>query len=165
MADTMSAPKGVASAQPVKTGGAGAKSAQPPITKLEAVRQALAKLGNDALPSQMQPYIKKTFGIDMTTDHISTSKGDIARKAREAAEAAHQAAGKKPAAPKTQAAPKAQATTASSTPAPTGTQTPSAHGKGSVGGNILLEDVLTTKELLDRVGAEKLRTLIDGLAK
>jgi hypothetical protein len=32
-------------------------------------------------------------------------------------------------------------------------------------GAILLEDVLTAKELLDRVGADKLRTLIDGLAK
>ena len=162
MAETKSAPQGVASAQPVKTGGAGVKSAQPPITKLEAVRQALAKLGNDALPSQMQPYIKKTFGIDMTTDHISTSKGDIARKARETAEVAQQAAARKLAAPKPQATPKPQAAAASSALAP---KARAASGNGSVDGNILLEDVFTTKELLDRVGPEKLRTLIDGLAK
>jgi hypothetical protein len=50
------------------------------ITKIEAVRKALAHFGKDAKPAQMQPWIKQTFGIDMSTDHISTSKGDILRK-------------------------------------------------------------------------------------
>ena len=40
-----------------------------------------------------------------------------------------------------------------------------AGGKGSCGASILLEDVLTAKLLIDRVGAGPLKTLIDGLAK
>jgi len=47
------------------------------ITKQEAVRRALKAMGRAATPSQMQPYIKENFGIDMSTDHISTSKGII----------------------------------------------------------------------------------------
>ena len=47
------------------------------ITKQEAVRRALKAMGRAATPSQMQPYIKQNFGIDMSTDHISTSKGII----------------------------------------------------------------------------------------
>src|SRR5262245_46840127 len=47
------------------------------ITKQEAVRRALKAMGRAATPSQMQPYIKENFGIEMSTDHISTSKGII----------------------------------------------------------------------------------------
>ena len=50
------------------------------LTKIEAVRQALAKLGKNAKPLELQGYIKKEFGIEMTADHVSTSKGDILRK-------------------------------------------------------------------------------------
>ena len=47
------------------------------ITKQEAVRRALKAMGRAATPSQMQPYIKEKFNIEMSTDHISTSKGII----------------------------------------------------------------------------------------
>lgn len=40
-----------------------------------------------------------------------------------------------------------------------------AGGKGSSGASILLEDVVTAKVRIDRVGAGPLKTLIDGLAK
>ncbi len=50
------------------------------ITKLEAVRRALNAMGRAATPSQMKPYIKENFGIEMTTGHISTSKGSILHK-------------------------------------------------------------------------------------
>jgi hypothetical protein len=104
------------------------------LTKMEAVRRALAKMGRKAKPSALQPYIRTTFGIEMSTDHISTYKGNILNKKA-----------KQPAAP---AAP------ASKPRAPRAS-----------GGSVLLEDVLTAKALLDRIGAERLRVLIDGLAK
>jgi hypothetical protein len=167
MAETKNDPKGAAGAKPAQGGpamaaksgpaptsaGATAKAPKPTITKLEAVKRALAKLGKDATPSQMQPYIKATFGIEMTTDHISTSKGELARRAKKAAEAAQQAASAKKLAP---AMPQSPA--AASAPAMKAAPAKAADGA------ILLADVLTTKELLDRVGADKLRTLIDGLA-
>ena len=119
-----------------KKNGAADKG-QETISKMEAVRRALDKMGPEAKPSEMQPYIKCEFGIEMTTDHISTYKGDILKKKRK------KAAGKTPQAPKALPPVSALAPQAS----------------------ILLEDVLTVKALLDRVGAESLRFLIDGLAK
>src|SRR5262249_54832816 len=47
------------------------------ITKQEAVRRALKAMGRAATPTQMQPYIKEHFGIEMTTDHISVSKSTV----------------------------------------------------------------------------------------
>ena len=117
-----------------KNNGAAGKD-EKKLTKMEAVRRALAKMGRKAKPSALQPYIKTTFGIEMTTDHISTYKGNILNKKK----------AKKSAAP---SAPRAAA------PAPRAS-----------GGSILLEDVLTAKALLDRIGAERLHILIDGLAK
>jgi len=55
-----------------KTNGQVATGAQKPITKMEAVRRAWRALGKDAKPAQMKGFIKNRFGIDMTTDHIST---------------------------------------------------------------------------------------------
>jgi hypothetical protein len=51
------------------------------IHKQEAVRRALSHFGNDAKPSQMQPWIKAQFCIEMSDKHISTAKGEILRKA------------------------------------------------------------------------------------
>jgi hypothetical protein len=156
MAETKTAPKGTAGAKPAQGGPAtgaqaNAKPPEPPISKLEAVRRTMKKLGDSATPSEMKPYIKAKFGHDMTTDHISTSKGDILRKARQAAEAAQlTASGRKPAA--AAAAPSSAKTAA----APTSAK--------AADGAILLEDVLIAKDLLDRVGVDNLRTLIDGLA-
>ena len=50
------------------------------ITKKEAVRRSLKKLGRDALPKDIQKDIKSRFAIDMSTDHISTTKGEIRRE-------------------------------------------------------------------------------------
>jgi hypothetical protein len=38
---------------------------------LDAVRQALARLGNDAKPLAIRQFIKKTFRLDVSTDMIS----------------------------------------------------------------------------------------------
>jgi hypothetical protein len=132
-----------------------AKAPKPKISKMEAVRKTLSSLGREAKPTEMQAYIKKTFGIEMTKDHISNYKGDILRKVAESAggsATAQATSANKPAAPKP-STPAAAVKPASNQPRAAG------------GSSILLEDVLTAKVLLDRVGVEKLRTLIDGLAK
>jgi hypothetical protein len=110
------------------------------ISKQEAVRRALAHFGRDAKPAQMQGWIRQQFGIDMSTDHISTAKGEILRKA------AKKAAPKKAAAPK----PQVQRAAASATPA-----------KAAVP----LADILAVKDLVGRLGAGPLHTLIDAFAK
>jgi hypothetical protein len=135
-----------------------AKATKPMITKMDAVRKALSFLGREAKPTEVQAYLKSTFGIEMTKDHISNYKGDIIRKeAKDAAGSAMPQAAtsaKKPAASK----PSAPAVAVKPTPA-----SKQSHAVG--GSSILLADVLATKVLLDRVGADKLRTLINGLAK
>ena len=51
------------------------------VTKIEAVRRALAELGPDAKPAEIQPWVREEFGVEMSADHISTYKGAILRKA------------------------------------------------------------------------------------
>src|SRR3954453_21014814 len=50
------------------------------ISKGEAVRRALAELGQDAKPAAIQPYVKDKFGLDMTPEHITTCKGTILKQ-------------------------------------------------------------------------------------
>jgi hypothetical protein len=115
------------------------------ISKQEAVRRALGHFGRDAKPAQMQGWIKQQFNLDMTTDHISTAKGEI-RKA-----AAQKAAAKKAAAPKPQVQ-RAAASTAAAKPS---------DGQAAVP----LADILAIKDLVGRLGAGPLHTLIDAFAK
>jgi hypothetical protein len=111
------------------------------ISKQEAVRRALAHFGRDAKPAEMQGWIKQQFGIEMSTDHISTAKGEVLRKA----------GAKKAAAPK----PQVQRAAASTSPAKcTGTDS-----------GIPLADILAVKDLVGRLGAGPLHTLIDAFAR
>jgi hypothetical protein len=103
------------------------------MTKQEAVRRALSELGNDAKPTQIKGFVKERLGIEMTTDHISTAKGDILRKAG----GKGKSVAKKP-------------QVQSAAPAKT---------------DIPLEDILSVRDLVGRLGAEPLRTLIDAFAK
>jgi len=107
-----------------------------PMTKVEAVRQALARLGKKAPPLKIKAYLKNHFQMDVNRDLISKYKGELTHKPA------------KKAAPKQTPAPKKQ-------PAPTGH-----NSKG-----ILLEDIGTARALVQRVGVEKLRTLIDVLTR
>ncbi len=113
------------------------------ISKMEAVRRALAELG-DAKPARMQGWIKERFGIQMTTGHISTYKGDIRRKAGRGkkAPARKPAAGSRPEAQ--QAPPRPAASSADAIP---------------------LDDILYTKALVERHGVRPLHTLIDAFGK
>ena len=134
-----------------------AKKSNGGITKKEAVRKALEALGRDAKPAQLQPYIKQTFGIDMTPGHITTAKGEILRGKGQGAQAKAGAA-PKPQAPATAPEPPARQPAR----APAGA---SGAGGGGGSGRISLEDLQTVKGLLGRVGADTLRTLIDLLAE
>jgi hypothetical protein len=51
------------------------------VTKLESVRQALASLGSDAQPLQIQDFIKSKFGIDMERQRISVNKSILTKEA------------------------------------------------------------------------------------
>ena len=130
---------------------AGATAPTKGIGKMEAVRQALAHFGNDAKPLAMRPWIKQQFGIDMSANHISASRGDIQRKNKKAGKA-------KPAAKKL-AAPKAAAKQPSAKP-PAITQAPRAATAG-----ISLPDIETVQGLVRRVGADQLRALVDLLGQ
>jgi hypothetical protein len=128
------------------------------ITKLEAVRRALEAMGRDATPTQMQPYIKDHFGIEMTTGHISTYKGDILWKKK---------AGKG----KTAKKPSAQGAAASEGEAKEGAgpkavvQQKPAAARGGKEAGIPLDDILYVKGLVGRFGPEQLHTLIDAFAR
>jgi hypothetical protein len=117
------------------------------ISKQEAVRRALAHFGNDAKPTQMQGWIKSELGIEMSTDHISTAKGGILRKAGVKAKPAKKAAKAAPKAQAAKAAPKGQA------------EKPAAKPTG-----IPLDAIISVKALLGRVGPDQLHKLIDALA-
>jgi hypothetical protein len=55
------------------------------LSKLEGVRRAVAKLGADAKPQDIQPFLKQNFGIKMSTTLISNYKSHLSRKARKKA--------------------------------------------------------------------------------
>jgi hypothetical protein len=126
-----------------KTGAAAPQQNKTDITKQEAVRRAVAALGKKAGAQDIQKYVKETFNIDMTIDHIYTAKSSVLAKRKKAAT--------KPAAPKPVSTTKPQAG-----PAP-------AIRKATV--RFSLDDLHTVKALVGRVGAEQLRTLIELLAK
>ena len=48
--------------------------------KMEAIRRALAKLGNKAMPTEIQGFIKTNFGVEMTTQAISVYKHKLVKK-------------------------------------------------------------------------------------
>jgi hypothetical protein len=47
------------------------------ITKIEAVRRALAELGPDAMPLKIKGYLKRNFRIDMEPQNISNYKSTL----------------------------------------------------------------------------------------
>jgi hypothetical protein len=110
------------------------------ITKKDAVRQALSKLGKDASRPEIQKFVLDNYGHQMTLDHISTYKGEIKREKGHAKKAVTM----QPAAAKQE----------SKKPP---TRSP-AHG-------ISLTDIETVKSLLGRVGANSLKKLIDVMAR
>jgi hypothetical protein len=121
------------------------------ISKLEGVRQAMATLGDNAKPHQIQDFVRDNFGMVMTTGHISANKTNIRKQQGKM--------GTKPAAAKPimrKPAGKIEAPYVAPTVKPAAP--PAGHSE-----EILLEDVQTLKALVGRVGAASLKTLIDLL--
>jgi hypothetical protein len=127
------------------------------ITKMEAVRRALKEMGRDAIPTQMQPYIKQHFGIEMSTGHISTYKGDILRKKK----GGKKKGGRKPAAQG--AAPEEGGRKEEAGRKVVVQQKPAARSGKEAG--IPLDDILYVKGLVGRFGPDQLHTLIEAFAR
>ena len=154
-----------------------AKGAATGLSKLELLRQAIKHLGKDAKPLQIQVHVKDTFGVEISTNHISAAKTEILRKMEGGAKPAPSTAAAKPAASKPSAKPapkpaaqkpvaqkSAAQATALKTVAPArvvGHQ--AGNGKKTTG--ISLHDIQDAKDLVGRVGAVQLRELIEMLAK
>jgi hypothetical protein len=152
------------------------RSAAAGITKLDAVRRALRRLGKDATPLAIQGLLKKTFGLEMTREYISTYKSEIIRK---------DAAMIKPKVEvkKAEAKPKPITATAAmvafrkgeAKPKPIHAPAPAVEPRKDAPSlslqvkasnehdGIHLEDIQEVKGLMGRVGATELRKLIDVL--
>ncbi len=104
------------------------------ITKMEAVRQALAKLGPDAKPVDILAYIKETYGLEMSIGMAYNYKSSILKPGRKKR-------GRKPG-PKPAAA---------------------ANGRKTRSAAITVEEIQAVKALVDRLGAEKVRQLAEVL--
>jgi hypothetical protein len=111
------------------------------INKLDCVRQALAELGNDAQPKDIQGFLKRKFGLDMNTKFISTYKGTILRGAAKKGGVVRR--------------------TAATAPAPA----KAALKVGAVNGAISVEDIRAVKELVGRIGAESVKELAGVLSQ
>jgi hypothetical protein len=122
--------------------GGAAKSAgrKKGINKMQRVREALAELGNDAQPKDIQDLLKRKFNLEMNTKFISTYKGSILREAAEKGGGARQQTAKAP-------APKSSLKVA-----------------GTSGG-ISVEDIRAVKGLVDKIGAEAVKGLADVLSE
>ena len=103
--------------------------------KTEAVRRALAKLGNRAMPLEIQDFIKTHFGVEMTTKVISVYKSKLVKKKGKP--------GRKP---------KVVGEVAEAAPKP------AAHG------GVTFKDLRTVKEISDRLGPTRMRELVELMA-
>jgi hypothetical protein len=128
------------------------------MSKVEAVRQSLAKLGNDAKPKAIQADILTRFGIQMTTDHIKTAKGNHLRKLAEGGFVTRKAG--RPTGAKGKESISAQTGNGLLTTAVTVPRT-----KSGATSTIGMDDILTLKGLVERIGVDSLRTLIGVLSK
>jgi len=108
------------------------------MSKMEAVRQAIAALGKDAGPAQILPFIKEKFGIVMSTEMAYNYKSTALKKMK--GKKRGPKPGKKPAA-----------------------VAPTANGQSA--GAISLDDITAVKALADRLGADKVWQLAKVLAK
>lgn len=113
------------------------------VSKKDAIRQSLERLGNSAMPTAIKQDVMAHFGLDLTTGYISTTKGEILKSAAKKAPTP---------APVEEVAPPPQKDVA---PAEVVTLKPS----------VALEDVLAFKGLVDRIGTDNLRLLLDAFSR
>ena len=103
--------------------------------KAEAMRRALAKLGNKAMPLEIQDFIKTNFGVEMTTKVISVYKSKLVKKKGKPGRKPKEAGAVGEVAP-----------------------IPSAHG------GVSFKDMRTVKEISDRLGPARMRELVALMA-
>jgi hypothetical protein len=103
--------------------------------KMEAIRRALAKLGNKSTPTQIQGFIKAHFDIGMTTTLISVYKHKLAKKKGKLGRKPKEAGAVGEAAPK-----------------------PVAHG------GVTFKDMRTMREISNRLGPARMRELVELMA-
>ena len=139
--------------QATGNGATAAKEGKKAISKLEAVRRSLEKLGVEASNGEIQADVLKRFGFEMTTNHVSTCKGDILRKAKSEAEAVAPS-------PKEHSAKPTVRHEKPTTPA--AKTAPTSSGKRTT---VELDDILAVKEMVKRMGSGNLKTLIEALEK
>jgi hypothetical protein len=128
--------------------GSEAGQAPPKLKKMEGVRRALKALGKNATPGEIIDHLEKEFAIEMTREQVSKYKSEILRKAAAREKAAETPAAPKPAGRK-----------------PGGRKArPAASAKAGNRTGVSLEDVLAIRGLVGRVGADRLRILVDALS-
>jgi len=128
------------------------------MSKKEAVKRVLADKGPGLKPPEISDEVKRRFNIDLTVGTAKTYKRDILAKGAKGSSA-------KPTAKKAAAAKKPAATQASAakkTPPAAKAATAQA-AAGASGYN--LSDIQSTRNLLARIGAGRLRELVDVLAR
>ena len=103
--------------------------------KAEAVRRALAKLGNKAMPLEIQDFIKRNFDVEMTTQNISVYKSWLTRKKGKR--------GRKP-----------KVVGATDEPAP----------QRAMSEAVSFKDMRTVKEIRNRLGPARMRELVALMA-
>jgi hypothetical protein len=130
-----------------------------PISKKQAVRNALKSLGRMAPPAKIKEYVKTHHNIEMSTDHISNYKSDILKKHRRKKRAARKAAAMAHAGgahAKAFAKKKVKARKAAHRPSV---------AKAGREATFSINDIHAVRSLTGRIGATGLKTLIDELSK
>jgi hypothetical protein len=141
----------------------GPQAGQQKIKKREAVRRAMARLGDDARPADIQSFIKREFNVDMSIDHIYNCRSEIRKQNKRGGPrkpgpkkgTARIASTAPPPAPVPVAAPARQVS-----PAPARKE-----AEDGLSINASLRDIEAVKDLVGRVGPQQLRALIDLFAK
>ncbi len=105
------------------------------VSKTDAVKQALAKLGKKAKPAAIHDFVASEFGLEIGLGHISNIKSTLKKTRKRTAK-----------------------------PEPVAAVT-HANGKPARETGVSLADIEATKQLAERVGVKQLHALIDLVAK
>jgi hypothetical protein len=111
-----------------------------PKSKTEAVKRAMRRLGPNAMPLEIADWVWKKYGMEMDKSHVSTVKSTILKRMREDE-------GDEPAAP--------------SFPEPVYEEEVMTAGDTET---LSIAELLAVKELVRRIGPERLRELADLLS-
>lgn len=126
------------------------------VTKTAAVKEALATLGPDAMPSEIQAYVAQKHSIDMSLNHISNIKSSM----KTGGSGGSGGGGKKNGRRRRRRKQKRGAAVAIEAAVVV-----AKNGPGRPAAGIRIEDIEATKQLVRKVGLANLHTLIDIVAK